>query len=73
MSSHSQSANLIFQRQQTLSKLQSESWKYYTYPCNACRRRTKDQFDRLTENKPTPEVGAPGGEAMGAGDGEEEG
>lgn len=27
-------------------KVESESWKYYTYPCNACRKRVKDQFDR---------------------------
>jgi hypothetical protein len=34
-------------------KLQSEAWKYYTYPCSECRRRTKDHFARAegaTEN-----------------------
>ena len=26
-------------------KLQSDAWKYYTYPCSECRRRTKDYFE----------------------------
>ena len=26
-------------------KLQSDAWKYYTYPCSECRRRTKDHFE----------------------------
>jgi len=28
-------------------KLQSESWKYNTYPCNECQRRTKDHYAQV--------------------------
>lgn len=28
-----------------IHKLQSDAWKYCTYPCSECKRRTKDYFE----------------------------
>lgn len=32
-------------------KLQSDAWKYYTYPCSECRKRVKDHFARAALGK----------------------